>query len=99
MTHYTATPKGMIPFTAEQEDEIDAREEANINADNTAFLASEIRRKRNKALLASDWMGCTDVKMTSEWRTYRQELRDITDQPDFPNDVTFPVEPDDKEGT
>jgi hypothetical protein len=29
----------------------------------------------------------------AEWSTYRQELRDITNSPNFPN-VVFPTKPD-----
>ena len=31
--------------------------------------------------------------MKSNWATYRQELRDITKQADFPYDVKFPEKP------
>lgn len=30
---------------------------------------------------------------TNEWAKYRQELRDITEQPDFPYSVVFPEKP------
>lgn len=31
--------------------------------------------------------------LNGDWSTYRQELRDITKQPNFPFDVEFPVKP------
>ena len=37
--------------------------------------------------------GLTDVVMSSEMATYRQALRDITDQVGFPNTVVWPVKP------
>ena len=56
--------------------------------------ASEsIRSTRNSLISKSDWMGCSDVVMSDEWRQYRQELRDITTQEGFPHNVEWPEEP------
>ena len=56
--------------------------------------ASEsIRSTRNSLISKSDWMGCSDVIMSDEWRQYRQELRDITTQEGFPHNVDWPEEP------
>ena len=38
----------------------------------------KLRDKRNQFLAQTDWMGNSDVQMSSEWSTYRQSLRDIT---------------------
>lgn len=58
-------------------------------------LAKEIRGKRDKLLADTDWTMMADVNMEVEKRekyvNYRQELRDITKQEDFPYNVTFPV--------
>ena len=50
---------------------------------------------RNSLLLASDWTQLPDVTLANraEWVTYRQALRDITDQPGFPNNIVWPVSP------
>ena len=40
----------------------------------------ELRKQRNELLEESDFMGMSDYTMTNEWKTYRQELRDITKQ-------------------
>lgn len=39
-----------------------------------------LRNHRNSLLLETDWTQSRDVTLTkdSEWKTYRQELRDIT---------------------
>tara|TARA_A100001035_G_C27769292_1_gene495428 strand:+ start:521 stop:934 length:414 start_codon:yes stop_codon:yes gene_type:complete len=37
-----------------------------------------LREKRTQMLAESDWMANSDVTMSSEWKTYRQALRDIT---------------------
>ena len=38
----------------------------------------DLRRVRNNLLNATDWRASTDLTMSDEWKTYRQELRDIT---------------------
>lgn len=50
----------------------------------------------------SDWLGffrSLGNVLVGEWAKYRQALRDITEQPGFPFDVTFPEKPDEKGGT
>ena len=37
-----------------------------------------LRKERNQLLAETDWMGNSDVQMSTEWQTYRQSLRDIT---------------------
>lgn len=56
-------------------------------------LSSIARKKRDKLLLNSDWRASSDVTLSSQWRTYRQSLRDIPAQSGFPESVTWPTEP------
>ena len=53
--------------------------------------------KRHNLLNSSDWTQMPDVDLMPEvkqaWVTYRQALRDITDQPNFPDEITWPVSP------
>jgi hypothetical protein len=55
-----------------------------------------IRRYRNELLADTDWTQFVDVPLSNEkkqeFADYRQELRDITDQPD-PFDIWFPEAP------
>ena len=49
----------------------------------------------------SDWIGffrSLGNVLVGEWAKYRQALRDITKQPGFPFEVTFPEKPDDEKG-
>lgn len=50
--------------------------------------------RRNYLLMRSDWTQLPDVPITTktEWSIYRQALRDITDQPDFPS-IVWPTPP------
>jgi hypothetical protein len=52
------------------------------------------RKKRNMLLAETDWAAGSDVTMSDAMRTYRQALRDIPQQADFPNRFTIPVKPE-----
>ena len=63
----------------------------DFQADAVAASATQVRAQRDAFLAASDHMALAD-RITDEWRTYRQALRDLPAQAEFP-DVTWPVEP------
>lgn len=60
-------------------------------------IESEVKAKRNTLLSASDWTQLPNGPLTSEkqqaWATYRQALRDITNQPGYPTNVEWPTAP------
>ena len=70
----------------------------NILADGTEEYTSNNtivpRQHRNKLLAETDWSALSDVTMSDAMRTYRQALRDIPQQPDFPNRFTMPNKPE-----
>lgn len=54
---------------------------------------SAIRKQRNTTLSDCDWTQLPDAPVNAvEWATYRQALRDITDQAD-PFNIAWPVAP------
>lgn len=54
----------------------------------------EVRALRNKMLQDSDWTQAVDAPVDQvTWATYRQALRDITVQQQFPWEVTWPEAP------
>lgn len=56
--------------------------------------SQSIRAQRNKLLKDSDWTQVADARVDkAAWATYRQALRDITEQDGFPVNVEFPAEP------
>lgn len=63
-------------------------------AERTASRASAIRAERNSLLAATDWTALSDVAMSPEMAAYRQALRDVTAQPGFPDNVTWPTKPE-----
>ena len=52
-----------------------------------------VRNQRNRLLSDTDWMALSDNTMTPEWASYRQALRDITEQTGFPYSVVWPTKP------
>ena len=92
MTRYHATPEGNVPFTAEEEAEWDAMQAESAASANDR-KAEEVRSERDSLLSETDWMASTDVTLSDAWRTYRQALRDVPAQSDFPNNVTWPTKP------
>ncbi len=48
--------------------------------------------ERNILLSESDVYALAD-RITDEWRTYRQALRDVPLQAGFPDNITWPVKP------
>lgn len=59
--------------------------------------AEMLRQERNYALMQSDFIFSPDVNLSTEkkaeWCEYRQKLRDLTTQPNFPKDVDWPQKP------
>jgi hypothetical protein len=53
--------------------------------------------RRTQLLVNSDWTQLADVPLSAErraqWATYRQALRDITDQSGFPDNINWPATP------
>jgi len=66
-------------------------EKAEILQNEIDILPAAKRLERDALLEASDVYALAD-KITDEWRTYRQALRDLPAAEGFP-DVTFPTPP------
>jgi len=58
-------------------------------------LAEAARAKRNQLLAASDWTQLPDIPEAIKlaWQPYRQTLRDVPEQPGFPQDIQWPEKP------
>ena len=61
-----------------------------------------LRKERNKKIAESDWRASSDLTLSTEWKTYRQSLRDLpaSATPTLNSDgtldissVNFPSEP------
>jgi hypothetical protein len=60
-----------------------------------ASLAAAVRLERDARMQVTDWRAVPDYPNADaqEWMTYRQELRDITEQAGFPSSIYWPIEP------
>ena len=51
------------------------------------------RKERNELLAVTDFYANTDVTMSDEMKTYRQDLRDIPASTENSEDVVWPTKP------
>ena len=65
--------------------ELTAEEISELENQDTIFESQKLdralerlREKRNRLLAQTDWMANSDVTMSNDWKTYRQQLRDLT---------------------
>tara|TARA_Y100000768_G_C23973853_1_gene681990 strand:- start:1178 stop:1564 length:387 start_codon:yes stop_codon:yes gene_type:complete len=70
-------------------DKVKAKKDELVEAEPMRLL----REERNRRIAETDWMGNSDVTMSDAWKTYRQELRDITKSATSLDDVTWPTKP------
>ena len=85
----------IVQFTAEEEAARDAEEQAW--ADGALARAQEnLRQRRNRKLAETDFYALSDVTMSSDMQTYRQNLRDLPSGKDTVekcDNVTWPTKP------
>ncbi len=83
-------------YTAEQEAQRDAEEKTwSDEAAVRAFVT--LRQERDTKLAKSDYMGNSDVTMSTAWKTYRKALRDLPgtlDDTTVLETITWPDEPE-----
>ena len=84
-----------VQFTAEEEAARDAEEQAW--ADGALGRAqATLRSRRNELLAETDFYALSDVTMSDDMKTYRQELRDLPSGKDTVakcDDAVFPTKP------
>lgn len=82
-----------MPVKPNQYSEFDFASKTWIDQRTPETQWREVRRERNKLLLASDYTQLADVTIDKEaWATYRQALRDVTTQQD-PFNIIWPFAP------
>jgi hypothetical protein len=82
-------------------DEIAVLESRDAEWENKALdrALENLREKRNRLLAQTDWMANSDVTMSNDWKTYRQQLRDLPsglDTVEKVNAIEFPTKPEEK---
>ena len=84
-----------VAFTAEEETAADNAETAWNNGALSRAQAN-LRSKRNNLLAETDFYALSDVTMSDDMKTYRQNLRDLPsgkDTLDKVNNATWPTKP------
>lgn len=58
-------------------------------------IAQQVRQRRDRLLAECDWRSLPDSPGDrGAWIEYRQLLRDITEQSEFPEVISWPVQPE-----
>ena len=84
-----------VAFTAEEETARDAEEKAWADGALSRAQAN-LREKRNRLLAETDYYALSDVTMSDDMKTYRQDLRDLPagkDTVEKCDNATFPTKP------
>ena len=84
-----------VPFTAQEETAADNAETAWNNGALSRAQAN-LREKRNRLLADTDYYALSDVTMSNDMKTYRQNLRDLPDGKDTVekcDNATWPTKP------
>ena len=95
MPRYHNINGNIVQFTAEEEAARDAEEKAWADGALARAQAS-LRSKRDNLLAATDFYALSDVTMSNDMKTYRQELRDLPSGKDTVakcEGATFPTNP------
>ena len=95
MPRYHNINGNQVQFTAEEEAARDAEEQAWADGALTRAQAS-LRQERNRRLAETDFYALSDVTMSDDMKTYRQNLRDLPDGKDTVekcDNVTWPTKP------
>ena len=85
-----------IKLTAEENAQRDAEEKAWADGPYDRAMAS-LRQKRDGLLKETDYYALSDVEMSDDMKTYRQQLRDITNGVNTEakaKNKTFPTKPE-----
>lgn len=85
----------LVELTDEEQAFRDTEEQTWADGQAERDLA-DLRKQRNILLAETDYMALSDVTMSDDWATYRQSLRDITDNYQSMNDdgFAFPTKPE-----
>ena len=95
MPRYKLVNGEQIQLTAEEEAQRD-QEEADWKAGAFDRAMANLRQERNSKLAETDFYALSDVTMSEDMTTYRQNLRDITDglsTVEDVNNITWPTKP------
>lgn len=100
MTYYLLDSDGIILNIYIADKPLDSSVPALVNVNaivGDSYYNLHAKQRRKELLANADWTQSPDSPLTdakkAEWATYRQALRDITDQSGYPMDINWPEEP------
>ena len=96
MPRFKMVDKQVIQLTDAEEAARDAEEKAWADGAPARRMV-DLRERRDRLLAETDWMGNSDVTMSTAWKNYRQALRDITKTTpadDTLSNITWPTKPE-----
>ena len=95
MPRYHNINGNVVQFTAAEETARDAEEQAWADGA-LARAQANLRSRRDQLLAETDFYALSDVTMSDDMKTYRQELRDLPEGKDTVakcDDAVFPTKP------
>ena len=95
MPRYHNINGNQVQFTAEEEAARDVEEQAWADGA-LARAQANLRQERNRRLAETDFYALSDVTMSDDMKTYRQNLRDFPDGKDTVDkcdNATWPTKP------
>ncbi len=96
MANYKKMVNGVEVEMSDEEQALREAEEKTWRDGAAARSWEWLREERDRKLLKTDWRATSDLTLSDDWKTYRQELRDL---PSKYNDttvqgtITWPTEP------
>jgi hypothetical protein len=96
MPNYNKFVNGNLVALTDAEQTAREAEEKTWSDEAPARRMVDLRQKRDALLAETDYMALGDVTLSDAWKTYRQALRDITDQTpsdDVLSNITWPTKP------
>ena len=96
MANYKKMVNGVEVEMSDEEQALREAEEKAWRDGASTRAWRDLREERDRKLLKTDWRATSDLTLDDDWKTYRQELRDL---PSKYNDttvqgtITWPTEP------
>lgn len=93
---YYIDPKTLVIYDAGEAQEFYIQDGINGWLFDSVGADLTYKSKRNLLLRESDWVELPSAQTRpniSDWLKYRQDLRDVPQQPDYPKQVTWPIKP------
>jgi len=96
MANYKKSVNGVQVEMSDEEQALREAEEKTWRDGAAARSWEWLREERDRKIAKTDWRAMPDITLSDDWKTYRQELRDL---PSTLNDttvqetITWPTEP------